>query len=68
MLQVLTAELIARERELAIQRRLREGAIRRDAAEATRAPAAVPAAQHDPAVHGAGRRCGACAPSAVGAC
>lgn len=68
MLQVLTAQMIAEDRERAIQRRLREGAVRRDAKAAVAARQAAPAAVHDPAIHTAGLRCGACRPSAVGAC
>ena len=67
MLHVLTAQIVAEERERAIQRRLREAAVRREAATTGRVEA-PPAPRHDASLHAAGRRCGACPPAAAGAC
>jgi hypothetical protein len=68
MLQVLTAQIVAEERERAIQRRLREGAVRREATLAATAAAVVPGVHHGPNVHSSDARCGACPPAAAGAC
>jgi hypothetical protein len=61
MLHVLTAQLVADERERAIQRRLRDQSARREAmaAKAARSAQAVPAHSHE---SHAERPCGACPP------
>jgi hypothetical protein len=61
MLQVLTAQIVASEREMAIQRRLQERANVRLAlaAKAAEQATATPTS-HDPAAHAAHRPCVAC--------
>ena len=68
MLQVLTAQIIADERERAIHRRLKEDAVRREARLASAVGPASPVGRHGAQTHPDGRRCGACPPAAAGAC
>jgi len=63
MLHVLTAQLVADERERAIQRRLQEHALRREAMVAKATLLAQTAHVHDPATHTADRPCGVCPPA-----
>ena len=60
MLHVLTAQIVAEERERAIQRRLREHAMRQEALAAKAAAAAPKVPAHDPRSHAPDRPCGAC--------
>lgn len=62
MLHVLTAQIVADERERVIQRRLRDQANRREAMAARVAQPATTAPAHTQASH-AERPCGACPPA-----
>ena len=65
MLHVLTAQILADERERAIQRRLRILGLRREARVARSAGAAPSTPRHDASAHPKGQRCGDCPQAAA---